>query len=187
LLEVLVSVVVLGLVVVLLNQGTMFGLHATELQFGVRERKGDIEAVDRTLRRLVALADPGIYPEPANLHGTATTISLTTDLPLHGAGQLQRADVALSVEGGRLRLRWTPHRHVAPFGGQPRAQETVILEGVDRIELAYLPYRGAGKWSSSWTGDRLPTLIRMRIVFDKSSGRQWPPIVAAPVREALEE
>ncbi len=185
LLEVLVAIVVMGLVLVLLNQGVAFALRATELQAGIKERKGDLETVDRTLRRLVALADPGFYPEPASLRGTATAMSMTTDLPLHGAGQAQRAEVTLLANRGQVRLRWLPRRHVELFGGPPLAQETVILDGVDRLELAYRS--GAGRWSSTWTGDRLPSLVRIRIVFDANSGRQWPMIVAAPVREALEE
>lgn len=186
LLEVLIAVVVMGLVL-LLNQGVAFALRAAELQAGIKERKGDIETVDRTLRRLVAAADPGFYPDPASLRGTAAAMSLMTDLPPHGAGQLERAEVTLSADRGQLRLRWTPRRHVQPFAGPARAQETVILDDVDRLELAYLGDRGAGRWSSSWSGDRLPALVRIRIVFDGGSGRRWPMIVAPAVREALEE
>ena len=89
------------------------------------------------------------------------------------------------MDHGQLRLRWLPRRHVELFGGAPPAQETVILDGVDRLELAYRG--GAGRWLSTWTGDGLPSLVRIRIVFGRHSGRQWPMIVAAPVREALEE
>ena len=81
----LVAIVVTGFVLVLLNQGMAFALRATELQAGIKERRGDLETVDPTLRRLVALADPGLYPEPASLRGRATAMSMMTDLPLHGA------------------------------------------------------------------------------------------------------
>lgn len=187
LLELLVAIAVMGIVLLLLNQGLQFGLRAAQLQAGVRDRNGDIEAVDHALRRMVALADPGIFPEPATLQGNAATLAFTTELPLHGDGRLQRADVALSAVAGQLRLRWTPYRHNEAFAAPPAWQETVMLDGVERIELAYWARAGSGGWSSVWKAGTLPALIRIRIVFDGSSGRHWPPIVAAPVREALEE
>jgi len=187
LLEVLVAVFVLGVVLVLLTQGVRFGLQATQLQAAVRDRHGDLEVIDHALRRMVALADPGFFPEPATLRGTARTVSFTTELPVSGDGPMQRADVALLAEAGRLLLRWTPHRHVELFGATPARQETVMLDGIDRIELAYRASDRAGAWSAVWNADKLPALVRIRIVFPDASGRRWPPLLVAPVREALEE
>jgi len=184
LLEVLVAVFVLGVVLLLLTQGMQFGLRASQLQANLKERKGELEAIDRALRQMVALADPGSYPEPATLRGTAQRMSFTTELPLLGDSQGQRADVALSAEAGRLLLRWTPHRHVALFSAPPAAQETLMLDGIERLEFAYQTTAG---WSSSWTADTLPSLVRIRIVFPGRSGRQWPPLIVAPIRKALEE
>ncbi len=187
LLEVLVAVFVLGVVLVLLTQGVRFGLQATQLQAAVRDRHGDLEVIDHALRRMVALADPGFFPEPATLRGTAQIVSFTTELPIHGDGPTQRADVTLSASAGRLLLRWTPHRHVERFGATPAWQETVMLDGVERIELAYRASDRTGAWSGAWTADKLPALIRIHIVFPDASGRRWPPLLVAPVREALEE
>ncbi len=187
LLEVLVAVFVLGVVLVLLTQGVRFGLQAAQLQAAVRDRHGDIEVVDHALRRMVALADPGFFPEPATLRGTAQTVSFTTELPIYGDGPTQRADVTLSVNAGRLLLRWTPHRHVELFGATPAWQETVMLDGVERIELAYRASDRNSAWSGAWSADKLPALIRISIVFPDASGRRWPPLLVAPVREALEE
>jgi len=86
--------------------------------------------VDHALRRMIALADPGVYPEPATLRGTAERMSFTTELPIYGGGPTQWADVALSAETGHLLLRWTPHRHVEPLGPKPQWQDVVVLEGV---------------------------------------------------------
>jgi len=187
LLEVLVAVFVLGVVLVLLTQGVRFGLQATQLQAAVRDRHGDLEVIDHALRRMVALADPGFFPEPATLRGTAQTVSFTTELPIHGDGPTQRADVTLSASAGRLLLRWTPHRDVERFGATPAWQETVMLHGVERIELAYRASDRTGAWSGAWTADKLPALIRIRIVSPDASGHCWPPLLVAPVREALEE
>ena len=186
LLEVLVAVSVLGLVLVLLTQGVQFGLQATRQQSEHRDRHGDLEAIDRALRRMIALADPGFYPEPPTLRGAAHTVSFTTELPTGDAGPTQRADVALSTEAGRLLLRGTPRRHAVLFGAAPAWRETVLLDGIERVEFAYRAGASAA-WSSSWKADRLPSLIRIRIVFPERSGRRWPPILAALVREPAEE
>jgi len=187
LIEVLVAVFVMGVLLTLLTQGVQFGLRAVQLQAGVRDRKGDLEVVDHALRRMITLADPGVYPEPATLRGTAQTMSFITELPIFGDGQMLRADVALSTESGRLLLRWTPHRHVEPLGPRPRWQDVVVLDGVQRIEFAYRGPGASSAWASAWNADRLPALVRIRVVFADSAGRRWPPLLVAPIREALEE
>jgi len=169
LLEVLVAVLVVGVVFVLLTQGMQFGLRATRLQAEFKDRNGDLVVVDHALRRMVALADPGTYPEPATLHGSAQRVSFITELPIYGDGQMQRADVSLSAEAGRLVLRWTPHRHAELYGGEPDMQETVMLDGVERLDLAYW---ASGAWSGAWSADKLPVLVRIRIVFPGGSGRR---------------
>lgn len=184
LLEILAALAVFGMVLALLTQGVQFGLRATRLQAAAHDRNGDLAAVDRALRRMVALADPGTYPEPATLHGTAQLLSFTTELPLHGDGQTQRADVTLSAEAGRLLLRWTPHRHAELYGGAPEVQEVVMLDGVERLDLAYW---ASGAWVPAWNADKLPALVRIRLVFPPATGRRWPPLVVEPVREPTEE
>ncbi len=182
LLELLVAVAVLGMLIVLLNQGVAFGLRATSMQGRVDERQGDLEAVDRALRQLVGRADPGVFPEPATLRGTAESISMVTELPNPVDGQRERVEATIGVSGGQLRLRWRPRRHAEAFGPPPPARDLVLLTGVSALQLGYASGDG---WKSSWTGERLPGLVRLKIVFaDKA--RHWPPIVAAPMREALE-
>ena len=187
LLEILVAVLVLGMVLTLLSQGVQFGMAATRLQSAARDRAGDLHAIDRALRRIVALADPGIYPEPPTLRGSAGSLSLLTELPLHGPGQAQRADAVLSTASGQLLLQWAPHRHADLFGVEPAWQTTVLLNGVERIELSYLSGGARGRWSSTWAMEKLPALIRIVLVFSPGSKRRWPPIIAAPLREAIEE
>lgn len=184
LLELLAAVAVFGMVLALLTQGVQFGVRATRLQAEAQSRTGDLPAVDRALRRMVALADPGTYPEPASLRGTSQRLSLTTELPLGGDGQMERADVTLSAEAGRLLLRWAPHRHAELYGAGPELQEMVMLDGVARLELAYWT---SSAWSAAWNADRLPALVRIRIVLSGATGRHWPPLLVEPMREAVEE
>ena len=185
LLELLIAVAVLGIIIVLMNQGVAFGLRATSMQDRVSDRQGGLDAVDRTLRQLISRADPGIFPEPATLRGGADSVSMVTELPVPPGDQQQRVAATLRTEGGQLLLRWTPQRHVERFGPAPRPQEMVLLSGVSAIQLAYFG-SGASAWAPSWTGDALPALVRIKLVF-ASRSRHWPSIVTAPLREALQQ
>ena len=180
LLELLIAVGVLGLVIVLLNQGVAFGLRATGTQRQSQERHGDLEAVDRAIRHLIAHADPGIYPEPPLFRGAAGGLTLVSELATEATGERQRVEAALVVAGDQLRLRWTRRRHVTPFGPAPAAQEVRLLGGVRGLEMGY--FNGTA-WASSWSGERLPLLVRATIRF-ADERRRWPPIEVAPAREA---
>ena len=183
LLEVLAATVVLGLIISMLTQGLNFGLLAARLTSGAQGQ--DLLAADQALRRLIQRADPGTYPDPATLRGTADVLSLTTELP-SAAGLAQRADAELLVASGRLVMRWRQHRHAEAFGPGPAWQEAVLADGVGRVVFAYQG-RGASGWSPAWKGERLPTLVQVQLVFIGGGGLRWPPIVAAPLRRPIEE
>lgn len=183
LLEILVALIVLGLIVIGLAQGVQFGLRAWDAQARTIARREDLDAVDRTLRRLVEAMDPGSSAEPLTIAGTARSVAFTTSLPMFAAAlPTRRADVALGVDAAhRLMLRWTPHLH-AVLLAPAMAQETELLRGVDHLEIAY--WAGtAGGWQASWNLPLPPGLVRIRLVFAKGDARRWPDIVAAPMRE----
>jgi general secretion pathway protein J len=179
LLEVLIAIVVLGLVIVLLDQGVAFGVRAAATQQRTEATHGDLEAVDRAIRQLIAQADPGIAPAPPLFRGLSGSLALVTLLPT--GAEPERVDALLFHAGDDLRLRWTRRRHVLPFGPPPAPQERVLLTGVSGLALAY---SDGSTWVSSWTALRLPALIRVTLKFDDPR-RRWPPIEVAPVREAL--
>ena len=184
LLEVLTALVLFGLIGVMLQQGLQFVLRAARLTS--EEARGDSVAVDRALRLLIERADPGTFPEPATLRGDADILSLTTELPTGEVGQLQRADATLSVMAGRLVLRWRRHLHAEMLGAGPAWTETVVADGVERVAFAYWG-NSAGAWASAWAGEKLPRLVRVQVTYLPARGRRWPPLVVAPLREALEE
>jgi prepilin-type N-terminal cleavage/methylation domain-containing protein len=187
LLELLAATVVLGLVISMLTQGLHFGLLATRLTSGERGREQgqDLLAGDQALRRLIQRADPGTYPDPAPLRGTADVLSLTTELP-SAAGPTLRADAELLAASGRLVMRWRQHRHAEAFGPGPAWQEATLADGVERVIFAYQG-RGSSGWFPGWKGERLPTLVQVQLVFAEGSGLRWPPIVVAPLRRPIEE
>ena len=183
LLEILVALVVLGFVIAGLSQGLRFGLRATERQERMSAEQGDLQAVDRLLRRLITQMDPGTARTPASAVGTSESLSFSTDLGAAAdALATTTATVRLAAEEGKLVLRWRTDRHVIRFTPPPAPERTVVFDGLDRLELAYWGATDgqAAAWHQAWRQKTLPLLVRIRLVFPAQSGRRWPDIVAAP-------
>lgn len=184
LVEVLAAMVVFGLVLALLSSGFRFGVATTDAL--ALSGGGDVLAVDQAVRNMVAVADPGIFPEPAPFIGHASTLALVTELPGGDGGPFQRADAQLLATGGRLVLRWRPHRHTALTGNGPAWTDTVVAEDVRAVRFGYFGRDAAG-WVSAWQGDALPALVRMDMVPAAGSPLHWPPLVIALRREPVDE
>ncbi len=183
LLEVLVALVVLGLVVSGLAGVTRFGLASVRTQARVAARQGDLEPVDRLLRRLVAnMALPNDDRQPG-LAGDATGFACITKAPAEG-GPAGRVDASVATDAARrLVLRWSPHLHADRLAPRPSSAEETLLEGVDRMEVSYLSPDRAG-WLPGWDRTDLPALIRVRLVFAPGDPRRWPPIIAATTEQS---
>ena len=179
LLEILVALVVLGALFVSLTQGVELELAFWRTQTRLFAPEGDLDTVDRAVRRLVAQMDPGLPLQPPLLHAEPHTLAFTTELPdAVGEGAARTADVSLGVDARRrLVLRWRSH-FAGGEVGSTREQE--LLRGVDYIDFAYFSAKAG--WRARWDDpDTLPALIKLTIrVRDR---RAWPPILAAPMRE----
>ncbi len=180
LLEVMVTLVAFGLLLVGLAQGGQFGLAAWRAQEGGGRRLAELEAVDRTLRGLIAQAHPGTEAEAPAFDGRPGGMVFRSVLPQAALAGGRGIDAVLGLDAARaLVLRW------APRGGGEGAEER-LLAGLDRIEFAYWqpPAAGVpGQWLRSWRAPVLPGLIRVRLVFPAGDRRHWPDIVASPLRE----
>ncbi len=179
LLEIVVALVVLGILLVTLSRGTQFGLAAFDRQDRMIAVGGRLEAVDRTLRRLIVQLDPGTATDGATVVGARHVLVFRSRLPLGEAGT--PADLRLSVDDAHhLVLAWLPHRHVKAVGAAPAPHRETLLDDVDAINLDYW---GDGTWHDQWKEVAPPSLIRIRIVFPDGDPRRWPDIVAAPARD----
>jgi general secretion pathway protein J len=186
LLEILVALVVFGFLLIGLNQGLHFGLRAWNGQAAMIAKRGDLDAVDRTLRGLIGQMAPGFKIDPPNIVGRPHGFAFTTKLP-EAAGIAGLADVSLTVDRRHdFILRWTPHRHAVSLVGAPVTHDTVLLHEVARVDFAYWRNTPAGGgWLRAWNGWRPPALVRIKFVFvnhGRRAGRRWPAIVAAPMR-----
>lgn len=191
LLEVLVALVVMGFLMAGLSQGVRFGLQAWTSQARLLGARADADAVDRVLRRLIEHADPGRTNVAAQITGGRGALSLVTELSADASlGSPRAVEVAIGVDAARrLTLRWTPYLHATRLQPAPAAEETVLLTGVDHLEIAYwgrapgsTDAGAASGWRSAWQGPDLPDLIRIALVFPPGDARRWPPIVASPMR-----
>ena len=178
LLEIVVALVVLGILLLTLTRGTQFGLAAFDRQDRMIVVGGRLEAVDRTLRRLIVQLDPGTATDGNTVVGARHVLVFRSRLPIGEAGTL--ADLRLSVDAHRLVLAWLPHRHAKQVGTAPPPHREILLDNVDAIDLDYWD---DGAWHGQWKEIGPPALIRIRIVFSEGDPRRWPDVVEAPARD----
>lgn len=189
LLEILAALVVLGLLMAGLSQAVGFGLRLLEQDRAGAGGLGELEAVDRLVRRLIEHTDPGSARDAVAFVGAPQVVAFRTDLGAAAAALATReADVRLSVEGGRLLLRWVPYLHAANLIAPPQPRDTELLRGLARLEIAYWDRGGNQGTPPGWQGEwreraDLPALVRVRFVFPAGTARRWPDIVAAPMRD----
>lgn len=183
LLEVLVTLAVLGVLFLSLSQGTRFSLFALDKQTRLIENHADFDAVYRTLRNLIEHARPGSEWEPSVFVGNAHSVSFTSVMPLMANGSpTRRADVQLVVDAAhRLLLVSTPHLHAIRIGSLPPAVKTPLLDGIVELELSYWRAKQGEGWTSVWRDPTPPRLVRLRIVFSNTSHPAWPEMLVSPM------
>lgn len=186
LLEVLAALVVFGFLLAGIVQGRDIGLRAWSMQARLVDGHADLDAVNRTLRGIVARMDPGSLDDPPRVSGTRSQVAFTTELPAAvGDALARRADVVLLVDPAhRLVMRWTPHTHAATGAPAAGSSTAVLLDGVGDVRLLYLfPQGAAGSgWTESWSQPYLPSLVRIHLDFPAADPRHWPDIVAGPAQ-----
>lgn len=180
LLELLVALAVFGLLLAGLMQVTQYGLRALDTQMRILGRSEDLDAVDRALRRMIAVMDPGDSLAPPPFAGSRDKVQFVTVLPDAAAGlPVRRVEAGLLVDSShRLVLRWRPWIHAVRLRPAPPPVETELLRGVQGLELAF--WHPESGWVGSWRNEDLPALIRIRVLFPPGDLRHWPDIVAAP-------
>ncbi len=170
LLEILVALVVLGLLVGGLAQGSRFGMMAVEHTEQTAADTAAFESTERIIRGLISEMAPGHDGGPPPLAGTSGRMSFVSGVTSPGV-------VALGWDGkARLILRETKTQADAQW------DETILLDHIEGLDFAYWD----GSWKSVWQGQELPALIRIRLTFPDGDRRHWPDIVARPLRERME-
>ncbi len=192
LMEVLAALVVLGLVVAMLSQGTRFGFDAARRQTRQTDQVAELEAAARTIRWLIEHAAPPRGQNPSPFRGSEQSIALRTELPLAAGSQSERRiDALLAVDAQhRLVLRWVPYVHAVSLGPPPPQREAVLVTGLDRLAIRYWGQPDAKTppaWFGGWFGSGPPRVIRVGLVFPPRAHRHWPDVIAIPREEAARE
>jgi hypothetical protein len=74
------------------------------------------------------------------------------------------------------------------LGAAVPAGETSLLEGVERLDFAYLQSSAAGgHWLGEWNAPDPPAAVRATVVTAHGDGHTWPAIVMVPMRSRAEE
>jgi general secretion pathway protein J len=189
LLEMLVVLIVLGFLMLGLNQGVRTGLAFWTVQSRQIGGTAELDTTARILRMLLtglpvapaATVNPGAAPIALAFTGAADHLSFVGDLPT-GLGTTRRADIAIQLQGGRLVLVWSPHRHELA-STKPVSTDTELVRGVARLDLAYWGATATDSppgWLAQWDGPAIPQLVRIRLTFANGDGRHWPDMIVAP-------
>ncbi len=163
LLEMLVSIAILGLILVALTSGVRFAGDAWTLQQERSARRGDADAVQHALRQMLQSA--------SGIRGSDQALAFTGKLPAALARE-GLFDITLSGSDNRLTLSWHAHSKVAP----PDQGEAVLLDRATDFQLSY--YKPPNGWQPVTKAKEPPSLVKIRLRLP--GGRQWPALIVAP-------
>jgi general secretion pathway protein J len=174
LMEVLVALLVLGLLLAGLTQGTRFGTMAWRRQSDMVAERDQLDAIDRTLRQLIA---GSLLRNSENPDQLSFTGALPEAVGLAG----RRADMTLLVDDHhQLTLRWSPRRHERLLSGPLPTTDTRLLDNVERIDIAYW-HNGDNATPAGWRQDgddaAASQLVKLTVIFAESDKRHWPSVI----------
>ncbi len=176
LLEVIVSLAVLGFILAGLAQAARFGIAAWGVETRMADRAAELERVDRVLRLLIESASAPVAADDKPFEGQEHRMVFNTLLPDQPQTRpIRHAQVSLGVDDRhRLVIRWQVHPNATLLGTQPPRREVVLAEAVERIDLAYRQTAAdGGKWGKSWGESALPSLVQIHFVLPPGRHR-WP-------------
>lgn len=195
LLELLISITLLGMILVLLFGGLRLGVRSWDAVQQQVDNLNTVRSVESFLRREMAMAQPyrwktGTGQRLAFL-GERSKVNFVAQLPARiGGGGLYAISLEIenSAKGKRLVWRHLPlNPLVQDFAAVSQAPEIILAEAelsaVDDIWLSYFGRANdtaAPVWLDRWELDsRLPLLIKIQVRF--ANGSEWPDFVVAPL------
>jgi general secretion pathway protein J len=199
LLELLVSMTVLGLLGVMMVGGLHFGARVWERTESAAQDQNRVAAVQALVRRQVAQMQPqqvrGADRRPrVAFEGTAERLVFVAPLPQFlGQGGYHLIAVEAETEGSsrNLVMRWQPFDRERPGltldGG---ARKEVLATGLRSLAFKYFGHDRRGTpsgWLATWNDvNQLPQLVDVAVTFEDSVEESWPTFVAAVMTESVE-
>lgn len=194
LLELLISITLLGFILVLLFGGLRLGVRSWDAVQQKVDILNSVRSIEGFLRREMEMTYPyrwkSALGQPLAFVGERHKISFVAQLPGRiGTGGLYAVSLEFEERGVGQRLLW---RHaplisaMQDFSPLEQASEMVLasseLNSVDDIWLSYfgsVAENTMPTWVDRWDSKtRLPALIRIQVRF--ASGAEWPDFIVAP-------
>ena len=164
LVELLVTVTLIGAISVALFGGLRFGTRAWEAGTERSERFAQVEIGQALLRRQLEQALAQLNAEgDGTFVGESDRLTFTAPAPSQfGLGGIYRFDLSLERRIGQndLVLRWQlyrPDEDTAPF--DPNIEQRTLIERVAEVEFAYFGARrgrDAPRWHGNWVEEEAP-------------------------------
>jgi len=211
LLELLVAMTLLAMIFGLIAGGIGFGAAVWERGGAAANRAGALQTAHRVLRARIESMQPHRRPrqprqamQPLAVDGEPEALVFVgpppAELALPG---VYRYRIAIEGRGGErtLTLAWrrlqpdlsdfeaTAPAPAAGDSERDTAGTVILMEGFAAARIAYfgaLKPEDAPDWRDRWEdATRLPELVRVTLEFPDGDPREWPPLIAAPMVEAL--
>lgn len=197
LLELLISITLLGLILVLLFGGLRLGVRSWDAVQQQVDNLNTVRSVENFLRREMTLTYPYRWKSAQGqrttlaFQGERGKLSFVAGLPSRiGVGGLYAISLEIEQNGKSKRLLWRQmplNSQMQDFSSLAQAKTMVLagaeLSAVEDVWLSYLGRdgaEGAPQWVDHWESEtRLPLLIRIQVRF--SNGTDWPEFVVAPM------
>jgi len=188
LVELLISVTLLGLLMVVVMGGLRFGVRAWERNDSHSSGSDQVRLVQSLLRSEIERIYPFFIYDQAHVadrhvdfEGTPDGMSFLAPAPasLDPHGGQARVMLAADTATGALTLSMRPE-----LAQSAQVYDETLLSGLKSVEFSYFGSddpQDAPSWQDHWTHKmRLPQLIRIHAVFRNGDARVWPEFVAAP-------
>jgi general secretion pathway protein J len=185
LVQMLTSLVILGMLSLLLVQGVGVGRrvwdHVETHAAAAQSLASAQDALRNRLERAFPLTDYQSSPPYVDFEGDETVMTFLATPPDSGRpATLRQYDLRVTA-GGDLLL--SSVSDLAANTGAVQLDQT-LLRGVQQLDLAYfgpIASDQVGRWRTNWNQQPgLPRLIRLRVTFPPGDPRQWPDLIIAP-------
>jgi prepilin-type N-terminal cleavage/methylation domain-containing protein len=183
LVELLVSMALLGMAAVLVAQGFAMDRHALGRIEGLTTSGEEVAAAQNLIRDRVERMFPQAKFDSAGAHtdfdGSANEMAFLSPIPVVGkVAQVARVRLSLTSNGA---LTLAPESAPADAANSDNG---ILLHKVQGLELAYYgaPQHGAqASWRPDWSSQNSPPeLVRVRVSFQDGDPRRWPELIVRP-------
>lgn len=185
LIEMLVSLGLLGLVSVMIVEGLAAGTRIVAKSDARIVAGETVEAAQSLVRarleRLLPLTRFDSSQPFADLEGTADSLKfLAPPADSQGPSPPRRFRLLVSPQGDLV----LASINAFASDDEPRYRRDVLLRGVRRLDISYFgpaPVTAGRYWQDSWSQRSAPPLaIRLRLVFAPGDRRRWPELIIRP-------